>query len=381
VPRNARPRPARSGPVEWVGARVVAPFQIEDEGDPYTPEISLWLELPSGLVLASKIHGRGSRDGGLAGALKDAMKKPLAGEPRVPPAVRVPTRTDARRVLDALPDDVPVRVAPTPEIGRLVENMASHLAVSGPELGWLADERIDGAHLRAYFRATRALYLLAPWRSFNDTQVVRVDVPALSIRGACLSLVGQLGEVLGFLLFPSLDAYDRFIEASLDADAGVSLPPDVVSGCLSLTYERVAELPEALRRRLRDEDLPVAGPKGFPHLERHDSYGDAVPLGEGDVSLATAVTLALTSFAACHRAELALEDPDPLCETFDAGGTSVTLTCPYEDYDLFFGESGAERRQAPRQNAPHVGRNDPCPCGSGKKYKKCHGAGGLAGVG
>jgi uncharacterized protein YecA (UPF0149 family) len=24
---------------------------------------------------------------------------------------------------------------------------------------------------------------------------------------------------------------------------------------------------------------------------------------------------------------------------------------------------------------PEVGRNEPCPCGSGKKYKKCHGAG------
>jgi len=24
---------------------------------------------------------------------------------------------------------------------------------------------------------------------------------------------------------------------------------------------------------------------------------------------------------------------------------------------------------------PDVGRNDPCPCGSGKKYKKCHGVG------
>ena len=23
---------------------------------------------------------------------------------------------------------------------------------------------------------------------------------------------------------------------------------------------------------------------------------------------------------------------------------------------------------------PRVGRNDPCPCGSGKKYKQCHGA-------
>ena len=26
-------------------------------------------------------------------------------------------------------------------------------------------------------------------------------------------------------------------------------------------------------------------------------------------------------------------------------------------------------------SVPVVGRNDPCPCGSGKKYKKCHGAG------
>jgi preprotein translocase subunit SecA len=30
---------------------------------------------------------------------------------------------------------------------------------------------------------------------------------------------------------------------------------------------------------------------------------------------------------------------------------------------------------APRPAAAEVGRNDPCPCGSGKKYKKCHGAG------
>ena len=28
----------------------------------------------------------------------------------------------------------------------------------------------------------------------------------------------------------------------------------------------------------------------------------------------------------------------------------------------------------PRVNAAKVGRNDPCPCGSGKKYKKCCGA-------
>ena len=27
-----------------------------------------------------------------------------------------------------------------------------------------------------------------------------------------------------------------------------------------------------------------------------------------------------------------------------------------------------------RRDEPKIGRNDPCYCGSGKKYKKCHGA-------
>ena len=33
-----------------------------------------------------------------------------------------------------------------------------------------------------------------------------------------------------------------------------------------------------------------------------------------------------------------------------------------------------EQIESVRRAAPKVGRNDPCPCGSGKKYKKCHGA-------
>jgi preprotein translocase subunit SecA len=32
----------------------------------------------------------------------------------------------------------------------------------------------------------------------------------------------------------------------------------------------------------------------------------------------------------------------------------------------------AAASSAPMRSAPRVGRNDPCPCGSGKKYKKCH---------
>jgi preprotein translocase subunit SecA len=35
--------------------------------------------------------------------------------------------------------------------------------------------------------------------------------------------------------------------------------------------------------------------------------------------------------------------------------------------------SGGSVATQVKREAPKVGRNDPCPCGSGKKYKKCHG--------
>ena len=45
------------------------------------------------------------------------------------------------------------------------------------------------------------------------------------------------------------------------------------------------------------------------------------------------------------------------------------------------GESDIQKAAQQRSDKPmpikvenKVGRNDPCPCGSGKKYKKCHGA-------
>ena len=41
-------------------------------------------------------------------------------------------------------------------------------------------------------------------------------------------------------------------------------------------------------------------------------------------------------------------------------------------YDEPGGGGSAVKRQ-PVQVEPKIGRNDPCPCGSGKKYKNCHG--------
>jgi preprotein translocase subunit SecA len=38
------------------------------------------------------------------------------------------------------------------------------------------------------------------------------------------------------------------------------------------------------------------------------------------------------------------------------------------------GEAPKPKQETVVRQSPKVGRNDPCPCGSGKKYKKCHGA-------
>jgi preprotein translocase subunit SecA len=51
----------------------------------------------------------------------------------------------------------------------------------------------------------------------------------------------------------------------------------------------------------------------------------------------------------------------------DAG----TFSADEEAAQVELAQSGANTPLT--RDAPKVGRNDPCPCGSGKKYKHCHG--------
>ncbi len=46
-----------------------------------------------------------------------------------------------------------------------------------------------------------------------------------------------------------------------------------------------------------------------------------------------------------------------------------------EDGVLYYMEGIAHRQDGYRRPLPKVGRNEPCPCASGKKYKKCCGQG------
>ena len=59
-------------------------------------------------------------------------------------------------------------------------------------------------------------------------------------------------------------------------------------------------------------------------------------------------------------------------------GTGVDLSAPPPSAgrtdDSPIGSTPSGPAQPIKRDMPKVGRNDPCPCGSGKKYKKCHGA-------
>jgi preprotein translocase subunit SecA len=95
---------------------------------------------------------------------------------------------------------------------------------------------------------------------------------------------------------------------------------------------------------------------------------------------ADAASIPMPRRPAARRAPLILNDP-----SIDSQSQSALsgLRAQVPQSDPF----GAPRAQQPprvggddavpktvRRDEPKVGRNDPCPCGSGKKYKKCHGS-------
>ncbi len=60
--------------------------------------------------------------------------------------------------------------------------------------------------------------------------------------------------------------------------------------------------------------------------------------------------------------------------TQHADATNVGFSSAEADHDAAMRKQGeGGKAQTIRRATPKVGRNDPCPCGSGKKYKHCHG--------
>ncbi len=74
------------------------------------------------------------------------------------------------------------------------------------------------------------------------------------------------------------------------------------------------------------------------------------------------------------RVEVA--SPDDVQAVDEQRRSNTEMNFQHDSIDAMEGEApevGIEPQQPVVRNGPKVGRNDPCPCGSGKKYKHCHG--------
>lgn len=102
-----------------------------------------------------------------------------------------------------------------------------------------------------------------------------------------------------------------------------------------------------------------------------ESYVAALKAGEAYEALKDAVA----AEASYRRAITLAEDEDDHEEAINQLAGFLEDAGRADEIDKLFenhawGEGGAVRGMP---SLPRVGRNDPCPCGSGQKYKKCHG--------
>ncbi len=367
-----RRRPGTSSGGTWVGGKRTFPVYVQ-EPVPYKPDLLVWVD-PAAGVVAYDLGDPLGPDTSLGKLLGQATRSPMVGRPRSPARVRVADEALAAEVRSEVPRRIAVEVGPTPEADDVFDSMFEMLGgvaeqCPEPPKGYVEGAGMDPALVHELFVEAEALYRAAPWEVLSDSDIVRVDIPTLGIEGACLCLIGALGESLGLIVFPSATAYDAFA-----ARAGSGEVDDVGTDLLALTFEPLGELAPEVRKEVVRHGWPMASPHAYPIVERRDRQSMVMPLTARDLRLATLCTSSFTAFF--RRMRAALEAGAPAGAELVVDGVDVRITSPYEKRQLeadWVEEGPALTEPGVPATLAKVGRNDPCPCGSGKKPKKCHG--------
>ncbi len=184
---------------------------------------------------------------------------------------------------------------------------------------------------------------------------------------------------------PPLESFDFESLRGMEPDeATQKLVPEIESAYAAREEEFGSELMRQLERYIV---LQVVDQHWKEHLHAMDvlrqgiglrGYGQRNPLQEygfegfnlfEEMKSNLRLNVAKLLFRVQVRAETPLQRRDPQRRNvqYDAGAAAAG--------SLLAAASGkpAERKTAPIEAGDKVGRNDPCPCGSGKKYKHCHG--------
>ncbi len=172
--------------------------------------------------------------------------------------------------------------------------------------------------------------------SLTDEDVLtKVQAEADRVFNAKLEVVGreQFTPFMKMVLLQSMDSHWREHLAALDY----------------------------LRQGIHLRGYAQKNPKQEYKREAFELFSQLIDVVKMDVSKVL-LTVRIQTQEAAAEAAVALEQQASQL-------SNVTYTHPNED-----GSVSQETDPATLvQDVPKVGRNDPCPCGSGKKYKQCHG--------
>jgi len=371
------PFPGSVPPTEWVGGRHTFALGLPDRnGAVYNPEVVVWIEVPSLAVVWTTIVDP-KKAVGLADALELGLKLRPDGRPA---RIRVSDAAAAESLREAA-GDIPVVVGPVPELD-VFFGVFNDQSKKGSQLSYLNGGTISAEVVADFFSAASDLYRAAPWRHARVNQYMLMDIPALRIERASLSLTANSAmQGLGMLVFPSREHFRSFYDQSgertrttADHIAAQALVREV--SMRSLAFDARKDVAPLMAREIEEHQWPVAGPDAHPILLTADADLFVIPATERDYRIVTAGARAAAAFVERHRRLFKHASSDPVRESFtDSAEGTVRITGPHvlASSKVAVAVDMAEPVATVRRSvAKTVGRNDPCPCGSGKKYKKCH---------
>jgi hypothetical protein len=304
-------RKKRTG-VEWIGGLRSIPTYVTGEGEPYRPDALFWMGA-DGVVLGSTMGKPGEVLGQARASLEQAMERPILGPPHVPDSVRVSSPELAAALREGYPD-LDVRCAPTPELDAFVASMCRRLEQEAEgEKSYLSPE-IGPDAMASFFRAAAGLFRAKPWELVpGDQSLLSVSIEKLGVHEAVLSVIGQMGERLGFILFSGLDDFEAFLGVAAAIERGEE---PAMARHFVLNFERGAEMSTALREEVAAHQWELAGQDAYPWLSAVDEDIVGRPPTAREVTIAEAIALALPEL---------LQSKDALDDAWD-GGEPVVQT-------------------------------------------------------
>ena len=185
-----------------------------------------------------------------------------------------------------------------------------------------------------------------------------------------LTLEARRAEVLTVLTFLRDDPICKFTQ--LIDIAGVDYPSrarrfDVVYHLLSMSQNTRVRV-----KITTDEEVPVLSCAAvFPNAdwyerEAFDMFQELLEKIKDEVIM--------------FLLRIQVSEPEEIMEAMEPAEVQEGVEYSHPSADSAFEDDatadvmqGADAEQPYKREAAKVGRNDPCPCGSGKKYKQCHG--------